>query len=282
MRKLSTLIRRYVWLVSTIHDAGRISYKEIEEKWMRSSLNDQRIPFPLRTFHDHINAIQEVFDVNIVCDRSYGYKYYIENAEDLELNAVTRWMLNNFSVSNALSGAKDIRDRIFIEDVPSAQRWLTSILAAIGGKQVIEMAYRSFQKGETSPRKLCPFFVKLYDRRWYVYAREPENPKMKVYALDRITALKLTDEVFDFEPTYQDRESIEKSFGYQIFEQTPPQLLRIKATGTAPEYLDTLPLHKSQRVYERGEDYVIYEYEFAPTGEFEATLRKWGNQLEVL
>ena len=106
MRKLSTLIRRYVWLISTIHDAGRISYKEIEEKWMRSSLNDQQIPFPLRTFHDHINAIQEVFDVNIVCDRSYGYKYYIENAEDLELNAVTRWMLNNFSVSNALSGQR--------------------------------------------------------------------------------------------------------------------------------------------------------------------------------
>ena len=105
---------------------------------------------------------------------------------------------------------------------------------------------------------------------------------MKVYALDRITALRATDEVFDFEPTYRDRESIEKSFGYQIFEQTPPQILRIKATGTAPEYLDTLPLHKSQRVYERGEDYVIYEYEFAPTGEFEATLRKWGNQLEVL
>jgi hypothetical protein len=271
-----------VWLISTIHDAGRISYKEIEEKWMRSSLNDQQIPFPLRTFHDHINAIQEVFDVNIVCDRSYGYKYYIENAEDLELNAVTRWMLNNFSVSNALSGAKDIRDRIFIEDVPSAQRWLTTILTAIGGKQVIEIDYRSFQKGETPPRKLCPFFVKLYERRWYVYAREPEDPKMKVYALDRITALRATDEVFDFEPTYRDRESIEKSFGYQIFEQTPPQILRIKATGTAPEYLDTLPLHKSQRVYERGEDYVIYEYEFAPTGEFEATLRKWGNQLEVL
>lgn len=58
--------------------------------------------------------------------------------------------------------------------------------------------------------------MKLYERRWYVYAREPEDPKMKVYALDRITALRATDEVFDFEPTYRDRESIEKSFGYQI------------------------------------------------------------------
>lgn len=282
MRKLSTLIKRYVWLMSTIYDAGRISYKEIEKKWLRSSLNDQRKPFPLRTFHDHINAIQEVFDVNIVCDRSYGYKYYIENAEDLELSSVSLWMLNNFSVSNALAGAKDIRDRILIEDVPSSQRWLTLILTAIEEKQVIEIGYRSFQKGEVPPRKLCPFFVKLYDRRWYVYAREPEDPKMKVYALDRIKELRTTNEEFAFEPTYEDRESIDKSFGYRIYEDTPPQIIRIKATRPAANYLDTLPLHKSQRVYEEGEDYVIYEYEFAPTGEFFATLRKWEEQLEVL
>jgi len=282
MRTQSILIRRYVWLMSTIYDAGRISYKEIAKKWLRSSLNDQRKPFPLRTFHDHINAIQEVFDVNIVCDRSYGYKYYIENEEDLDLNTVSLWMLNSFSVSNALAGAKDIRDRILIEDVPSSQRWLTPILTAIGEKQVIEIDYRSFQKGEVPPRKLCPFFVKLYDRRWYVYAREPEDPKVKVYALDRIKELRTTNEVFTFEPTYEDKESIDKSFGYRIYKDTPPRIIRIKATRSAANYLNTLPLHKSQRVYSTGEDYVIYEYEFAPTGEFFATLRKWGEQLEVL
>ncbi|OQC55502.1 MAG: hypothetical protein BWX52_02023 [Bacteroidetes bacterium ADurb.Bin013] len=281
MRSQTVLVRRYIWLMSTIYDAGRISYEEIEKKWLRSSLNDERKPFPLRTFHDHVNAIQELFDVNIVCDRSYGYKYYIENADDLDLDSVCLWMLNSFSVSNALAGARDIRDRILIQDIPSSRRWLAPILAAIREKQVIEIDYLSFQKGEVPARKLCPFYVKLYDNRWYMFAREPENPKMKVYALDRIKVLRTLDEEFTFEPTSADRESIDKCFGHCIYEDIPPQVIRIKATKSASNYLETLPLHKSQRIHEVGEDYVIYEYEFAPTTEFQATLRKWGNQLEI-
>ena len=59
------LFNRYVWLVDTIYRAGRITFEEINERWLHSSLNDTEEDLPLKTFHNHKNAIQQMFDINI-------------------------------------------------------------------------------------------------------------------------------------------------------------------------------------------------------------------------
>ena len=72
----AVLFNRYVWLVDTIYRAGRLSFEEINERWVRSSLNDTGEELPLKTFHNHKNAIQQVFDISIACDRRAGYLYF--------------------------------------------------------------------------------------------------------------------------------------------------------------------------------------------------------------
>ena len=57
----ATLFNRYVWLVDTIYRAGRITFEEINERWQRSSLNETGEELPLKTFHNHKNAIQQMF-----------------------------------------------------------------------------------------------------------------------------------------------------------------------------------------------------------------------------
>ena len=37
---MSNLFNRYVWLVDTIYLRGRITFEEINERWMRSQLNE--------------------------------------------------------------------------------------------------------------------------------------------------------------------------------------------------------------------------------------------------
>ena len=61
----AVLFNRYVWLVDTIYRAGRITFEEINERWLHSSLNDTEEDLPLKTFHNHKNAIQQMFDINI-------------------------------------------------------------------------------------------------------------------------------------------------------------------------------------------------------------------------
>ena len=113
------LFNRYVWLVDTIYRAGRISFEEINERWQRSSLNDTGEELPLKTFHNHKNAIQQMFDINIECDRRGGYLYYIEHAEDMERGGVRTWLLNTFAVNHLINESHHLKRRILFEEIPS-------------------------------------------------------------------------------------------------------------------------------------------------------------------
>lgn len=77
------LFNKYIWLVDTIYKAGRITLEEVNERWLRNEMSGGE-EIPLRTFHNHRKAIEEIFDINIECNKRGGYYYYIENAEDIE------------------------------------------------------------------------------------------------------------------------------------------------------------------------------------------------------
>ena len=77
----SFLINRYVWLVETICKAGRITFEEINQKWVEKFEED---PIPLRTFHKWKIAVEEIFNLAIECERKGGYHYYIENADEIK------------------------------------------------------------------------------------------------------------------------------------------------------------------------------------------------------
>ncbi|WP_298062784.1 hypothetical protein [uncultured Rikenella sp.] len=113
------LFNRYVWLVDTIYRAGRISFEEINERWLRSSLNDTGEELPIKTFHNHKNAIQQMFDIDIACDRRNGYVYYIEHAEDMEQSGVRTWLLNTFAVNHLINESHYLKRRILFEEIPS-------------------------------------------------------------------------------------------------------------------------------------------------------------------
>ena len=53
------LFSRYVWLLETIHRAGKITFEEINARWLRSELSGGET-LSLRTFHHHRDAIEAV------------------------------------------------------------------------------------------------------------------------------------------------------------------------------------------------------------------------------
>jgi hypothetical protein len=58
---------------------------------------------PLRTFHNHREAIREQFGIDIECDKNNGYVYYIENKDDMEQGVMRTWLLNTFAVNNLIN-----------------------------------------------------------------------------------------------------------------------------------------------------------------------------------
>ena len=92
-------INKYVWLVETLYHAKKITLKEINRRWLDTDLSEG-LEIPRRTFHTWKNAVEEMFGLVIMCDKSDGDRYYIENREVLEDDGLQRWLLSTMSVNN--------------------------------------------------------------------------------------------------------------------------------------------------------------------------------------
>ncbi|KAA6337544.1 hypothetical protein EZS27_014377 [termite gut metagenome] len=186
---MSKLLNRYIWLIDTISRAGSLTFEEINNKWRDSAQHYDDKDIPLRTFHDHREAIDELFDISIVCNKS-NYQYSIKDNGIFKRNDVKKWLLETFSVSNMLRESENIKERIVVEDVPSAQAYLTDVIHAMRQNVKINILYHPYNGDKQSEIMVSPYFVKMHERRWYMYGK-PDHRKdeMRTYALDRISRL---------------------------------------------------------------------------------------------
>ena len=85
--KIPSLFKEYIWLIETINRAGKISFADINKRWVREE-ESGGVEFSRSTFNRHRDAILDMFGVIIECERKGGYKYFIENKEVLEEDSV--------------------------------------------------------------------------------------------------------------------------------------------------------------------------------------------------
>ena len=112
------LFKTYVWLIETIHRQGPLSLEDIGNLWLSSSLSEGQ-SMPRTSFNRHREEIEDLFGIKIVCDRSIGWKYSIENADDLDKPSVENWMANTISLNNIIAENRSVSDRILLENIPS-------------------------------------------------------------------------------------------------------------------------------------------------------------------
>ena len=105
----ATLFRRYLWLLDVIYSAGRITLDEIRVRWQRNEMSGGE-ELPRKTFENHRKAVEELFDVNIACDRRTN-EYYVECGDDLVRDDLRRWLLETFAVNDLLVNSKRLRRR---------------------------------------------------------------------------------------------------------------------------------------------------------------------------
>ena len=73
-----SLISKYVWVVDTIYKAHRISFKELNRRWLCDDIS-RGVDIPKRTFDNWRCAIWDLFGINIENENRGEYRYYIAN-----------------------------------------------------------------------------------------------------------------------------------------------------------------------------------------------------------
>jgi predicted DNA-binding transcriptional regulator YafY len=271
-------LNRYAWLIDVIRRLDYMALTDISDLWERSALNDTGEPLPERTFHNHRKSILEIFGIEIRFNKARGY--YIAGSDELS-SEMNDWLLTSLSVSAAVNECKDLKDRIFFAEMPSGKRYLTDIINAMKENKMIEVIHQAFGSPGPNEYLLSPYCLKAYNNRWYVLAMDNRKGRLKNYALDRISEVRMTQKTFTI-PNDFDVADYYKGYLGVYRDETPVQTIRMKVWGKQRDYFNTLPLNDTMREAESYEEWSIFECEIAPTWEVEMELLQYNDMVEVL
>ena len=272
------LFNRYIWLVDVIYRShGGMTFEEINEKWLLSGHSDGN-PLPLRTFHNHRIAIENMFEINIECNKS-NYRYYIDNADDLAKGGVRCWLLNTFAVNNLINESHKIKHRILFENIPSGQQHLTTIIEAMRDGHKLTMTYQSYWMTRPAEFDIEAYFVKLFKQRWYVVAK---SDTLRIYALDRIQTLKPSSDKFKMPVGFDPASYFDECYGITHDTGVDPVEVIVKVADRQSKYLRALPLHKSQKEIETTPEFSVFSYYIKPTFDFRQELLSLGEAAVVI
>ena len=274
-------VNKYVWLVETIYKAKKISFEEINRRWMDNDMSEGDA-LSIRTFHKWRIAIEEMFGLIIENEQGGQYRYYIQNADELKSGSMRSWLFNMLTVSNLMMDSVSIKDKVLFEEIPDGEQYLPNILEALKKNVALGMSYQSYIRDEANTFEVEPYCLKAFKQRWYLVARSPYYDKIMIYSLDRVKWLGLTDKNFKYPKNFNPEEFFEDCFGIIADQNIKVETVKFKVSAGQANYLRSLTLHQTQREIERTDEYSIFTVKLRPTFDFRQEILSQGSDIEVL
>lgn len=272
--------RTCIWLVNTLLSYRKLTLRELSQLWREDEDMSGGGELSRLRLQRAISAALDMLGVVIECDVRDGYRYYISANENLK---ATQWLISSQAIHQTITQSEQLRDRILLEEIPSGQHHLTTLISAMNRGKAIEMAYQKFADSEPVTAYVEPYCIKLSQQRWYLLGRKDHRDHLQVFALDRIQQLRiLPDNDFVLPQGFSPREYFAHYFGVHTGSGMLPQQIRLRADAFWSNYLRTLPLHASQRQESSTPGACIFAYEMAVTPDLVNHLLTFGSGVEVL
>jgi hypothetical protein len=285
--KPAQIFQQYIWIINTLKTFHGQTFEELNQKWQDDKVADGNA-LQRSSFNRHRDAIVDMFGIVIDCDKK-TYKYYISNKNVLGDDSIERWLFSTLTVHGVLADSAAVKDRVVLENAPAGEHYLDTIIRAIRINRRLRMGYKKFQ-AEGYEKVVCPYALKLFRQRWYLLALPStagspqdgsDEDQLRIYALDRMTMVQLTDESFEMPEDFSPQAYFSEYFGV-LTNDTPMAHVIIRAHKWMPNYLRTLPLHHSQRELASTPDYADFAYDIRPTSDFLGELLRHSDGIEVL
>lgn len=278
--KTSEMFKEYIWLLNTLNQAGKISFAEINKRWLRTELSGG-VDISRTTFNRHKDAIEDIFGIIIDCDKKDGFKYYIANKSVLHEDTIQNWMLSSLTVHSAVQDRVSLQKRILLENVPSGYKHLQIVLEAMKANHYISFTYQKYNEAEAkSYTETEPYCLKLYKQRWYLLAKVKQQ--FRIFSLDRIKHVEFLEQSFQLDKDFDAEDYFHDYFGVFRDESIPPQKIVIRASKAERPYLRDLPLHHSQKEIVVNDEYSDFSYLISPTDDFIGEILRKKNRLYVI
>ena len=199
------IFNRYVWLLDLVARHNGIAYKNISRAWSQSSLNDLRgTPLPRRTFYNHIAAIKEMFDIDIVCQRHGDYNYVLQGVDGRELSEPQLQLLRQIRLNNAMATNPILNKRIVL-DKSMVYRHLNPLLEAMEESRCVKLRFRRPIEGDVIRIEYTfePYFIKQFKEDWFVVGRSVEENTIHIFCFRHFYPIEPLDMTFSYPEEFQ-------------------------------------------------------------------------------
>ena len=219
------------------------------------------------------------------------------NPTDAELASEIKHLLSQFEQLPQFKGFEGlllkIQQRVGIEtnegqtpvvieknDGYKGQNWVYDLYRAILGRQTLKITYQNFE-GKQFVFSISPYTLGEANNRWFLIGWNAEQQKLNNLPLDRIR--KVEPSIFAFVPCRLDLTAwYFPVIGYTRPEDGREEDVQIRVRKKRAYYVDTKPLHPTQRIVAQDDASITFSYRLIPNRELTASLLELGADAEVL
>lgn len=189
-----------------------------------------------------------------------------------------------FRLSNTLKLNKNLPKIIEFEQNPYLRglNYISEIYNAAISHKSLEIHYKGIKSLQSERYIISPYYLKQYNNRWYLLAKTIEHAEISIFAIDRIKQLKISNEKYVLNNSIDFTEYFDDVIGVTIQNGMKPEKILLRIAQDLYPYLETKPIHGSQKLKEKTANYVIIQLNVIPNFELFATLLAFGESLIVI
>ena len=158
---------------------------------------------------------------------------------------------------------------------------ITTLFHSIINEQALEISYQGFKQNAPSIVLLHPYYLKQYNNRWFVFGLEEEGRIVNM-ALDRIRDIVPSKVKYIPNDEVDFTEYFEDVVGVSVPADQEAVVVKIQVTDRLWPYLESKPIHGSQKVVKRKDGGATIRLEVKLNYELQALLLSYGEGLQVI
>jgi predicted DNA-binding transcriptional regulator YafY len=259
-----------------------ITYMESEQGWsipLDRNKDGRRVYYRYSDRGFSINKqgisqyeVEQLRDTLAILSRFKGLPQF-EWIEEVQIR-----LENSFKLKKSIKAVVGFEGNPYLKGLA----FFSDLLNAIQNERVLYIKYKGFRQDKESLIKISPWYLKQYNNRWFLFGFNNEYQTISNMALDRIISFEESIDHFAVNEETDFDEYFDDVIGVTVKEDAPIERIVLKITADVWPYIESKPLHPSQKVRVRDGSYVEVELRLKINHELISTLFSYLDSIEVL
>lgn len=164
----------------------------------------------------------------------------------------------------------------------TGNKWIAPLYQSIREGKCIQIIYKPFVEEKESIHTVHPYLLKEYNNRWFLLGLNDNEQLVFNYALDRILQIKKVKKEYNIQGREQLIHYFDHIMGVSYPREGHVERILIDVDKSLYPYLETKPIHASQRPIDTSGKKKRVELQLIPNAELEFWLMQYADRVEVI